>query len=166
MLAVLQADSTTQSALSLSCATSLAVNSPSSRSLGSGQCQRKRRLAKSLNVARDQAVGCEVHDAVIGEPRALHLGLGGAIAEMNVSERRAELSCDGLQLLCRVGQGCQCFRELCPINSAAAPVFGVGAGLAAILAFVALGDQLVSTGELVAQAIGRPGKRTALPILV
>src|SRR5215813_10864783 len=33
--AVLQADSTTQSALSLSCATSLAVNSPSSSSLDS-----------------------------------------------------------------------------------------------------------------------------------
>ena len=84
--AVLQADSTTQSASSFNCATSDAVSSPSSTSLGcAGRRQRQRGLAQALDVARNQAVGREIHHSVAGERLALDVRLGRLLVEKDVA---------------------------------------------------------------------------------
>jgi hypothetical protein len=117
---VLQADSTTQSALSFNCVTSLAVSSPSSSSdgcLGMGQ----RRFGKALHIAGDEPVGGKINDTAIGERGALHRGLARIRAEMNVASGSAEVLCDRVQFVRGIGQLWLRRREHGTIDAGALP---------------------------------------------
>jgi hypothetical protein len=88
--AVLQADGTTQSALSLSCATSLAVTGVKlGRLLWQGE--RERGFAKPRDIPGDEAVGRKVDPPVVGQRRPLHRGFTGVAAAVDVAGRGAEL---------------------------------------------------------------------------
>ena len=89
--------------------------------------QRQRRLGQTLDVAGDEAVGGEVDDAVVGERRALDVGLGGVLAEMDVACGRAELLRHRLELVGGVGQRRQRLGELVRSTPAPCQIVGIGA---------------------------------------
>jgi hypothetical protein len=159
---VLQADSTTQSALSLSCATSLAVSSPSSSSDGAaGMLSASDGSRETLHVAGDETVGGEIDDSIIGKRRALQRGLAGVAAEMNIGRGNAEVFGHRIQFVGGIGQWRQGLCEPDTIDAGTAPEIGVGAGHHAAgggpgrVAFVATGLRWIE--QRIAEAGHRPG---------
>src|SRR4030088_1739328 len=97
---VLQAESTTQSALSLSCATSLAFSRPSSSSVGLAGTVRASD-GSGTPLTSPATTACV---AIIGERRTLYRGHGRIRTKEDVAGGRAECLRNSLELIGRVGE--------------------------------------------------------------
>jgi hypothetical protein len=96
---VLHADSTTQSALSLSCANSLAVNSPPSSSVGCFGSLSASHGSASPRHPRRRGHGSRNRPAVVVERRPLHHSFAGVAADVEVAGCGTELYGDRLEFV-------------------------------------------------------------------
>jgi hypothetical protein len=90
--------------------------------------QREGWLGQALDVTRDQTVGREIYDAVIGERHAFDSGFAGVAAEMDVGQWCAEFERHRLEFVGRFRKLRQGLAQLRPVDPGTLPgnnVFGL-----------------------------------------